>query len=60
LKKESDATSGARLAIGKKTHKICIKARGDVDGHCEGKNMMKTLILQILDISVVKWEGHEP
>jgi hypothetical protein len=39
LKKESDATSSARLAIGKKTHKICIKARGDVDGHCEGKNI---------------------
>jgi hypothetical protein len=62
--KESDATSDARIVIGKKLHNIRIRARGDVDGHCEGKNawndVVRTLIPQILDISVVKWEGNEP
>lgn len=64
MKKENDVTGDARLAIGKKLHKIHIRAGGDVDGCCEGKNAwgdaMRTLILQILDINVVKWEGHEP
>jgi hypothetical protein len=65
MKKESDATSNDRLAIGKKPHKIRIRAGGgDVDGGCEGKNAwddaMRTLIPWILDINVVIWEGHEP
>ncbi len=38
MKKEHDATTGARQAIGKKLHKILIKARGDVNGCYEGKN----------------------
>jgi hypothetical protein len=38
MKKESDATSNARFTMGKKPHKIRIKARGHVDGRCEGKN----------------------
>jgi hypothetical protein len=58
--KESDA----RLVIGKNLHKIRIRVGGDVDGHCEGKNAwddtIKTLIPQILDISVVKWDSLEP
>jgi hypothetical protein len=61
MKKESDATSNARFTMGKKPHKICIKARGHVDGRCEGKNawdyVMRTLIHRILDINVVKWES---
>jgi len=64
MKKESDATSDARLAIGKKSHKIHIRARGNMDGCCEGKNAwddaMRTLIPRILDTNVIKWEGHEP
>jgi hypothetical protein len=64
MKKESDATRNARLAIGKKPHKIRIRAGGDVDGGCEGKNswddVARTLIPWILDINVVIWEGHEP
>jgi hypothetical protein len=36
VKKENDAT--INVAMGKKPHKIFIKARGDVDEHCEGKN----------------------
>jgi hypothetical protein len=44
--------------MGKKPQKIHIKAKGDVDRHCEGKNayneVMRTLIPQILDISVVE------
>jgi hypothetical protein len=63
MKKESDATSNARFTMGKKPHKIRIKARGHVDGRCEGKNawdyVMRTLIHRILDINVVKWESHE-
>jgi hypothetical protein len=35
-----------------------------VDGRCEGKNAwddaVRILIPRILDINVVKWEGHEP
>jgi hypothetical protein len=46
----------------KKLHKIYIKVKGDVDGRCEGKNawdeVVKTLIPQILDINVLKWEDH--
>jgi hypothetical protein len=64
VKKENDVTSDARLAIGRKLHKIHIRARGDVDGCCEGKNawddVVRTSILRILNINIVKWEGHEP
>ncbi len=37
--KESDATTRARQAMGKKLHKILIKAKGDVDRCYEGKNV---------------------
>ncbi len=48
VKKESDVTSEARQATSKKPHNIRIKAGGDVDNKCVGKNAwdeaMKTLI----------------
>ncbi len=62
MMKESDAAIGVRQTMVKKPHKICIKAGGDVDECCEGKNVedevMKTLIPWILDIIVVEWKGH--
>jgi hypothetical protein len=58
IKKESDATISAKQAMGKKLHKILIKAKGDVDGCYEGKNVwddvMRMLIPQIIDINVVE------
>jgi len=37
---------------------------GDIVGCCDGKNIwdeaVKTLIPQILDASVLSWEGHTP
>ncbi len=64
VKKESDSSTSARQIISKKPHNICIKGGGDVDEHCESKNIwdevVKTLIFWILDITVVEWEGHPP
>ncbi len=37
VKKESDVTTSVKQVMGKKPHKICIKARDDVDKLCEGK-----------------------
>jgi hypothetical protein len=61
MKKENDATTGARQAMGKKLHKILIKARGDVDRCYKNvwDEMMKMLIPQILGISVVEWKCHK-
>jgi hypothetical protein len=63
MMKESDVTTSARQAMGKKLHKILIKAKGDVNACYEGKNawdeVMRMLIPQILDISVVEREGHK-
>lgn len=62
MKKESNAATSFRQAMGKKLHKILIKAKGDVNRCYEGKNawdeVMRMLIPQILEISVVEWEGH--
>jgi hypothetical protein len=37
---------------------------GDVDGGCDGKNVwddvVRTLILWILDVSVIEWDHHVP
>jgi hypothetical protein len=52
------------LAIGKKPHKIKIRLKRDINGGSDRNNfwdeVVKTLILQILDINVVEWEGHKP
>lgn len=50
------------MAIGKKPHKIKIRLKRDINGGSDRNNfwdeVVKTLILQILDINVVEWEGH--
>jgi hypothetical protein len=52
------------LVIGKRPHKIKIKFERDINGGCDRNNfwdeVVKTLIMQILDINVVEWEGHKP
>jgi hypothetical protein len=54
MKKESDATTNVKQAMGKKPHKIFIKVRNDVDKHCECKNTwdeaVRTLIPRFLTL----------
>jgi hypothetical protein len=56
MKKENGATSDTKQIGGKFFHKIHIKAKGDKDEHCKGKNVwdevVRTLISQKIDIRV--------
>jgi hypothetical protein len=56
MKKENGVISDIKQLSGKKLHKVHIKAKGDIDGQCKGKNVwdevVRTLISRIFDIRV--------
>jgi hypothetical protein len=58
--KEYDAGAMNRTTGGHRPNKLRMKDGGDIDGGCPGKNawddVVKSLVPQILDISVIEWE----
>ena len=63
-RKENDSLDGERKLAGRKARHVTVKAGGDIDGTCEGKNAwddaIRSLVPRILDISIVQWEGQKP
>ena len=49
-----------RRSGGQKPYTLRMKGGGGIDGGCEGKNAfdeaLRNLVLQILDVSVLKWK----